>query len=124
MKMAFDPTRSRRALRSSVREFGESLGSTPAEVASTLADFGVSGTPRSSTGCAIARYLRVIIGTEPGISEIAVSMRSVHISCEGRTFPIIVKLPRPISKFIRAFDCDSYPELIDPCYPGKRSLTQ
>jgi hypothetical protein len=123
MKIAVDPGRSRQVLRRSVREFGESLGSSPTEVASTLADLGVHGVPRSSTGCAIARYLRVIIGTEPAVSEIAVSMRSVHISYEGRTFPIIVKLPRPVSKFIRAFDADSYPELIESPQAGKSSLT-
>jgi hypothetical protein len=103
--------RDRRGLRHSIRGFGDSLGPTPAAVASKLKSWDVRGTPRDSNGCAIARCLRVIIGADPSIAHVWVTDRRVYVKRSGGRVPIIVKLPKPVCSFIRAFDSGCYPEL-------------
>ena len=103
--------RDRRDLRHAIRGFGGSLGQTPAAVASRLKSWDVRGTPRDSNGCAIARCLRAIIGADPSVANIWVTDRRVHVKRSGSRVPIIVKLPKPVCSFIRAFDSGCYAEL-------------
>jgi hypothetical protein len=104
---------SRRSLRRSIRQLGESLGTTPGDVAASLVALEVRGSPRNSSECAMARYLRAVIGTETCVSDVSVSDRRVHVTRTQRQPPIMVRLPRPVIKFIRAFDLGGYPELVD-----------
>lgn len=109
----------RRALRRSVRQLTASLGSSPATVAANLVDLDVHGYPHNSGECAIARYLRAVVGTDISVVDLAVSDRRVHVTRVGRHLPMTVRLPTPVTRFIRAFDGGCYPELIDT----PRSLT-
>jgi hypothetical protein len=91
---------------------GESLGTTPKEVASKLAAYGVAGRQGDAANCAIARYMGAIIGTEPGVRAISVFDRSIRVTLTPGHLPVVVRLPRPIAKFVRAFDSGCYPELV------------
>jgi hypothetical protein len=117
--------RDRRDLRHSIRRFSDSLGPTPAAVASKLRSWSVRGTPRDSNGCAIARCLRAIIGAGQSISNIWVTERRVHVKRVDSRFPMIVRLPKPVALFIRAFDTGCYTELLidfrQPTPPGWRN---
>lgn len=117
--------KSRRHIRRSIRWFSDSLGPTPAAVASSLESWGVRGTPRDSNGCAVARCMGAIIGADPSVATVSVTVRSVHVTHSGCRLPMIVRLPKPVSLFIRAFDTGSYPDLIidsgpSPSLPGLR----
>ena len=113
----------RRGLRRSIRQLTESLGSSPDAVAANLVALRAHGTPSNSSECAIARYLRAMVGTEMAVAEVAVSDRRIHVSRANRHLPMTVRLPAAVTKFIRAFDGGGYPELVEgPLSPG-RSLT-
>jgi hypothetical protein len=85
------------------------------EVASNLAAYHVVGQPGDAANCAIARYMGAIIGTEHSVRGISVFDRSIRVTLMARHLPVIVRLPRPIAKFVRAFDSGCYPELVDSC---------
>jgi hypothetical protein len=103
----------RRSLRRSIRRLTESLGSSPGAVAASLVALQVHGCPRNSAECAIARYLRAVVGTDASVADLSVSDRRVHVARTDRHLPMTVRLPTPITRFIRAFDDGGYPDLID-----------
>jgi hypothetical protein len=105
--------RSRRDLRQALEAFVGSLGSSPGAIATTLASLEVRGTPKSASGCAIARYLQVTIGSEPTVTKVAVFNRSIQVSRSGRRLNLTINAPDAITRFIRAFDSGSYPQLLD-----------
>jgi hypothetical protein len=113
MHLISETMRSRRHLRQSVVQLGESLGSTPGQVASNLAALRVVGMPKHSTDCVIARYLGAIVGTEQAVKTISVSDRSVHVKVVAGRLPLRVRLPRPLCRFILDFDSGCYPDLVD-----------
>jgi hypothetical protein len=113
MSFVSEMIRTRRQLRQSVRQLGESLGATPGSVASNLAALRVLGRPKHSTDCAVARYLGAVVGTEPCVKTISVSDRSVHVTMTGGRVPLRVGLPQPVCHFIQGFDSGCYPDLID-----------
>jgi hypothetical protein len=98
-----------------------SLGSDPVAIASSLTRLQVHGTPKSLNGCALARYLQVVIGSEPTITRISISRRAAHLSRSGRHFDLTLKLPPAVSTFIAAFDSGAYPELVDRPVPTTRN---
>jgi hypothetical protein len=100
----------------------ESLGSSPDAVAANLAALRAHGTPSNSSECAIARYLRAIVGAEMAVADLAVSDRRVHIIRADRHMPMTVRLPAAVTKFIRAFDDGCYPELVEVPRSRARSL--
>ena len=102
----------RRALRRSIEGFSETLGPTAAAVAGTLRQLDVRGTPKDSTQCALARCLWAIVGTESSVIKVAVTDRSIHVKRSPYHLPVIVRLPKPVRTFIRAFDSGCYPELV------------
>jgi hypothetical protein len=53
-----------------------------------------------------------VIGTEHGVRAISVFDRSIRVTLMPGHLPVIVRLPRPIAKFVRAFDSGCYPELV------------
>src|SRR6516225_7889583 len=101
MTLISETLRTRRHLRQSIRQLGESLGATPGLVASNLAALQVLGKPRHSTDCAIARYLAATVSTEQSVKTVTVPNRSVHLSLTSRRRPPRVRLPRQICKFIQ-----------------------
>jgi hypothetical protein len=103
----------RRHLRREVKSLMESLGPSPSEVASNLADAQVVGVPRHPTSCAMARYLSAVVGAEPSVVSVWVYGSSARLDCGGRFLAVRVRLPEPVSTFIRAFDSGCYPRLID-----------
>jgi hypothetical protein len=104
---------SRRDLRQAVEAFVGSLGSSPGAIATTLASLDVRGTPKSASGCAIARYLQVMIGSEPTVTKVAVFNRNIQISRSGRRLNLTISAPDTITRFIKAFDSGCYPQLLE-----------
>ncbi len=102
----------RQALRRSIEGFSSTLGPTPGEVACSLTQLNVRGVPKDSSQCALARCLWAIVGTERSVVNIAVTDRSIHVKRSPGHLPIIVRLPRAVRTFIRAFDSGYYPELL------------
>jgi hypothetical protein len=102
--MYANATRDRRDLSHSIRRFSDSLGPTPAAVASRLKSLSVRGTPRDSN--------RLRNCADLSISNIWVTERRVHVKPVDSRFPMIVRLPKPVALFIRAFDTGCYPELL------------
>lgn len=104
---------SSRELRRSVRRHVESMGSSPGDIAGSLAAEGARGIPAEVSECVLARYLQAVIGTEASVRRIVVKERSIRLFRSGCRLPVVVTLPLSVSKFIRAFDAGCYPELID-----------
>ena len=53
-----------------------------------------------------------VVGTERSVVNVAVTDRSIHVKRSPGHLPIIVRLPRAVRTFIRAFDSGYYPELV------------
>jgi hypothetical protein len=102
----------RRTLRQSTVGLAESLGPSASEVASSLGRLNVRGLPRDSTGCALARCVWAIVGSERSVIGVAVTDRSIHIKRPPGRIPVVVRLPKPLRVFVRAFDSGCYPELV------------
>ncbi|HTT91096.1 MAG TPA: hypothetical protein VMF65_16190 [Acidimicrobiales bacterium] len=102
----------RRELRRSIVSFEASLGPTAGSVAANLLSMNVTGVPKDSTRCALARCLWAIVGPERSITNIVVTDRSIYIKRSRGHIPLVVSLPKPLKTFIRAFDSGCYPELI------------
>lgn len=89
------------------------LGSSASEVADRLRGYGVTGTPASLEGCALALFLQGLIGSEPRVSSILVMHSSVLIYPDrAMSWPIVVGLPRALRRFIEAFDRGLYTDLV------------
>jgi hypothetical protein len=99
-------------LKAQTRDFLAALGETSSEVASSLADAGVTGTPGSAERCAVAAYLGAIIGSEDAISSVVVGTHRVYLRLHRGHRPVAVALPRQIRDLIQAFDAELYPVLI------------
>ncbi len=102
----------RQALRRSIEGFSNTLGPTPGEVARSLTQLRARGVPKDSTQCALARCLWAIVGPERSVTKVAVTDRSIHVKRSPGHLPIVVRLPRAVRTFIRAFDSGCYPELV------------
>jgi hypothetical protein len=113
MKGYEDIVASPRGLRRSVRQLAESLGPTPDAVAASLADLSIRGVRRSPSECAVARYLRVILGTEKGVADVWVVDR-IYVRRTNRRILVPIRPTKAMLRFIYAFDRGGYPELVDP----------
>jgi len=90
------------------------LGDSPDEVAETLRATGVRGVPRDNRSCAVALYLSALVGSEPSIRSVTVGHCSLTINLvaprdsrpAGR---LQVQLPKPVRRFVAAFDARQYP---------------
>jgi hypothetical protein len=86
------------------------------DVAESLASVGVNGVPRNNRSCAIALYLSALMGSDPRVRSIKVGHCSLFIemaSASG-TRPagrLQVQLPKPVRRFVAAFDAQSYPAI-------------
>jgi hypothetical protein len=103
-----------RQLKRQVGDLLVGLGTTPDEVASSLGAAGVRGTPRSNRTCPIALYLSAVMGADPRVRSVTVGHCSMVIALAtpdlrpaGR---LVVQLPKPVRRFVSAFDALRYPE--------------
>jgi hypothetical protein len=109
----------RAALKAQTTQLLKDLGSTSEAVAGQLEAAGVKGVPGSGTGCAIARYVNAVMGSDPRLGPVNVNNEAVTIF--GRhwwTRPVIVPVPPPVRGFIIRFDRDEFRNLAVP--PGSR----
>ena len=116
-----------RQLKRQVGDLLVGLGSTPDEVASSLEASGVRGTPRSNRNCPIALYLSAVMGADPRVRSVTVGHCSMVIALAtpdlrpaGR---LLVQLPKPVRRFVSAFDALKYPENVRRPNPPVRTLT-
>jgi len=104
----------------------EALGNSPDEVAETLLSNGVHGVPRDNHSCAVARYMSVVVGSEPSVRSVTVGPCSMMISLvrpddnrpAGR---LQVQLPKPVRDFVAAFDDRQYPMVTQEPAPEPRA---
>jgi hypothetical protein len=75
------------------------LGETPEQVYANLKAKGITGRPNSCSACPIANYLTKVAGTSILVGESVAD--NTHMNT---TIPIVAKLPKPVKKFIDAFD--------------------
>ena len=87
------------------------LGSTTAEIAARLAGEGVRGVPGDTNDCAVAVYLRAVLGPESRVRSVKVTGDCVAV-CRCRRKGISVALPEPVRAFIGEFDKGGFPVLV------------
>lgn len=100
----------RRSLTRQVGGLLEGLGSSGQEVAQTLASQGVQGNPGDVLQCALAVYLRAVLGADPRVRSVAVTDRWVNVGTAWRTHLVVE--PPAVRTFIHLFDAGRFPELV------------
>ncbi len=114
--------RGNRLLKRQIREVLTGLGSGQNGVAAALGDIGVRAEPRDPRECAIAVYLRAVVGIDHRIRSLAVQPTDVKVLTEPVRFGlpniVTVRLPEPVRRFIEAFDQAAYPNLIRANHEG------
>ncbi len=113
----------RAALRTETTRLLNDLGGSAEAVATELHSAGVKGVPGSGTGCAIARYVNAVMGSDPRLGPITVSNEAVTIL--GRhwwTPPVIVPVPLPVRSFIVRFDREDFVNLTAAPRSARRPL--
>lgn len=113
-------TQNQRELREAVSGLVEDLGQSPAAVADRLAADHVKGVPGSAQECAVARYLRAIVGSDSRVKEVLVSDTHVRVLRPGLRPAVMVSLPVAVTAFIRAFDSGCFSAVVEPA-PARRS---
>ena len=107
----------KRELKVHTRDLLLRLGSCDADVATVLHGFGVQAAPKNPQDCAIAVYLKAILGTERRVNSLVVNRKYVMVLLGGLGRfhwhnVVKVQLPQPVCQFIVAFDGGAYPELV------------
>jgi hypothetical protein len=105
-----------RRLKQRTHQLLAGLGGSPDEVAVTLEAAGVHGVPRSNQSCAIALYLTALMGSDSGVRSVAIGPCSLVMEIisppDGRPAGrLLVQLPKPVRRFVAAFDAQQYPTL-------------
>lgn len=112
----------RKAIRRQAADLLEGLGASNAEVATSLAGYQVRGRPRDAQGCAVAVYLRAVLGADPRIKAVKVSETSVRVSLVRRGRRVQVCSPPAVRRFVESFDHGLFPALVRPATNGRRAL--
>lgn len=99
------------------------LGDTPDAIADRLRGFGVLGIPGRADECAVARYLKAVIGSERSVKVVGVLERRIRISRRGVRPPVSVTLPSGVADFVRTFDQGKFPVLVEPSFSREPSGT-
>lgn len=99
-------------MRRQVGELLGDLGHSGADVATTLRESGVRGTPKDVHSCAIAVYLSAVLRADTRVLSVEVNSFSVRVLAGRLGIPMSVALPEAVQSFIRGFDQRLYPELI------------
>jgi hypothetical protein len=105
-----------RRLKQQTNQLLAGLGGSPDEVAVTLEAAGVHGVPKSNQSCAIALYLTALMGSDCGVRSVAIGPCSLVMEIisppDGRPAGrLLVQLPKPVRRFVAAFDAQEYPML-------------
>jgi hypothetical protein len=79
----------------------------------------VQGVPKSNQACAIALYLRALMEADSGVRSVAIGPCSLVMEIitppDGRPAGrLVVQLPKPVRRFVAAFDAQQYPMLTRP----------
>lgn len=115
----------RETIRKHTAQLLESLGTTQSQVAGSLLANDVHGTPSDPQGCAVAVYLKAVIGADPEVRSVHVSRSDAIIDTARWWRPrIVVRLPDSVRRFVAAFDERRYPELVRAEVPGGRHSLQ
>jgi hypothetical protein len=93
------------------------LGNSPDEVAESLRTAGIRGVPRDNRTCAVALYVSALMGSEPGIRSVSVGHCSMAITMVKPTDlrpagRLLIQLPKPVRRFVAAFDDRRYPLVV------------
>ena len=112
--MRLSRMREQQAIRHQTADLLAALGGTGPDVATSLADYEVRGRPRDPHGCAVAVYLRAVLGADPRIKAVKVSETSVRVTLMERRRGVQVSSPRAVRGFIESFDHGLFPSLIRP----------
>jgi hypothetical protein len=117
-----------RQLKEQIRDLLVGLGSCRTEVAQALHHLGVRAVPQDPKDCAVAVYLRAVLGADLRVESLFVRSRDVKVRTdEPKRFHlphlVTVALPQPICQFIVAFDEAVYPDLLreEPSHISPRS---
>lgn len=110
-------------MRKQIGELLTDLGRTSGEVAMKLTSTGVQGIPKDVHGCAVARYLSAILGTEARIHSVRVDTTRVRVLVGRSRIPISIRLSEPIRTFIQAFDQNLYPDLVRARYENQSQVS-
>jgi hypothetical protein len=110
--MRFSRVHERKAIRRHAADLLDELGASSTEVASSLGRFEVRGRPRDAQGCAVAVYLRAVLGADPRVRSLKVTERSIRVSLTGRRRRVQVPSPPPVRAFVESFDHGLFPSLI------------
>jgi hypothetical protein len=113
-----------RQLKKQVGALLTGLGSTPDEVAAALRATGAQGTPKSNRTCPVALYLTAVTGADPRVRSVTVGPCSLLIAVASRDLRpagrLMVQLPKPVRRFVAAFDAREYPANIREPVPSAR----
>jgi hypothetical protein len=90
----------------------DGLGPTPDDIAGNLAEQGVRGIPGNKEGCALACFLRAVVGADPAAVDVAVQRRTVVIRTSRWHPSLRIPLPTQAKVFVDAFDARFYPSLV------------
>jgi hypothetical protein len=106
-----------RQLKEQTEHLLAALGTCHGEVAASLCDEGVWGTPNNPRCCAVASYLGAVLGADPRVRSLTTGQSQVKIIVNGpvRFLPpsvVRVPLPQAVRHFIVAFDRGMYPMLV------------
>lgn len=104
-----------RQLHQQIQDLLLGLGSCRTEVAETLRRLGVRARPKDAQGCAIALYLKAVLGADRRVRSLDVKNSGVTVRIDGSrrwSRSMTIALPEPAREFIVAFDEAVYPDLI------------
>jgi hypothetical protein len=107
-----------RQLKRQTRTLLTELGTSPDEVFGSLQAAGVNGVPKDNRSCAVARYLTVLMGSDPRVRAVHVGHCSLLIDTASPppelrpTGRVLVQLPKPVRQFVAAFDACHYPAMV------------
>jgi hypothetical protein len=99
------------------------LGDSPDEVAESLWKAGIRGVPRDNRTCAVALYVSAVMGSEPAIRSVSVGHCSIAVTVVKPTDlrpagRLLIQLPKPVRRFVAAFDDRRYPQVVAGQAPG------
>ncbi|MBO0747506.1 MAG: hypothetical protein J2O47_04105 [Acidimicrobiaceae bacterium] len=70
----------------------------------------MQGNPGDVLQCALAVYLRAVLGADPRVRSVAVTDRWVNVGTAWRTHLVVE--PPAVRTFIHLFDAGRFPELV------------
>jgi len=94
-----------------LRDFLESLGNSPDEVASNLASKGIKGSRSVSVSCPVTNVVKKYFETDNVSTGLSLCSVNVLTDYEGPSAQ--VELPYSVQVFVFRFDNGEFPELVE-----------